>query len=170
MTVDMCLSVAAAYSYAGVEYGRECWYGNVLSSGAAQDTNLADCNTLCPGNALQYCGSGGHLVLYTSRTHPPSTPNPPTQPPFVGDAPYLGCVTEGTSARALAGPSFASDNMTLEACAAFCGSGMKYFGVEYARECEFATYHGLDILWEEELLTTFFWLQVTAETASAPDR
>ena len=36
--------------------------------------------------------------------------------------------------RALSGATFASDDMTLEACQTFC-SAFTYFGVEYAREC-----------------------------------
>jgi hypothetical protein len=39
--------------------------------------------------------------------------------------------------RALSSATYADDSMTLEVCEAFC-TGYIYFGVEYARECEFA--------------------------------
>ena len=58
----------------------------------------------------------------------------PAQPPTVDNFNWYGCRTEGTGSRALAGATFASDTMTLQACRAFC-SAYTYFGVEYAREC-----------------------------------
>jgi hypothetical protein len=47
MTVEECLAYAAAYNYAGIEYGRECWYGNSLDSGAIEASTDAPCSFLC---------------------------------------------------------------------------------------------------------------------------
>lgn len=45
------------------------------------------------------------------------------------------CIVEGTSGRALAAASTASDDMTIGKCIAFCsGKGMQYAGLEYSRE------------------------------------
>ncbi|KAG2002470.1 hypothetical protein CC2G_004661 [Coprinopsis cinerea AmutBmut pab1-1] len=48
-----------------------------------------------------------------------------------------GCVTEGTTGRALTGPTYASgDDMTIENCIAFCDAqGAIYAGVEFSAEC-----------------------------------
>jgi hypothetical protein len=52
----------------------------------------------------------------------------------VGNYDWYGCRTEATAMRALSAATFASDDMTLEACQAYC-SAYTYFGVEYSREC-----------------------------------
>jgi hypothetical protein len=43
-------------------------------------------------------------------------------------------VTEATGVRALGAETLASDELTLEACAEFCGA-YQFFGAEYGREC-----------------------------------
>jgi hypothetical protein len=52
----------------------------------------------------------------------------------VGNYDWYGCRTEGTAMRALSAATFASDDMTLDACQSYC-SAYTYFGVEYSREC-----------------------------------
>jgi len=47
---------------------------------------------------------------------------------------YVGCWAEPSNARALATVSYASDSMTLEYCAGYCGGVYEYWGVEYGRE------------------------------------
>ena len=45
------------------------------------------------------------------------------------------CVKEGSTGRALAGASYASDDMTIGKCLVFCeGKSMQYAGIEYGRE------------------------------------
>jgi hypothetical protein len=51
------------YTYAAVQYGRECFYGDTLAAGSVEQP-LGECNFLCPGNPLEYCGAGGRLLLY----------------------------------------------------------------------------------------------------------
>ncbi|KAI0485076.1 hypothetical protein GGR56DRAFT_681157 [Xylariaceae sp. FL0804] len=52
---------------------------------------------------------------------------------------YAGCASDnqnGTGTRALTGPSTSTANMTIAACAAYCGAqGYPLAGVEYASEC-----------------------------------
>jgi hypothetical protein len=68
MTVEICISTCAGYTYAGVEYGRECYCGNSFNAGSvvAPGRN-ADCNMVCPGNNMEFCGAGNRLSVYKLR-------------------------------------------------------------------------------------------------------
>ncbi|KAG0129679.1 hypothetical protein HOY82DRAFT_586064 [Tuber indicum] len=66
MTVDTCLGICNSYEYAGLEYGRECWCGNTLASGAVPAPQT-ECRMKCAGNALEYCGAGNRLSLYKKK-------------------------------------------------------------------------------------------------------
>jgi len=55
---------------------------------------------------------------------------------------FKGCWTESFDNRALSSKTAASDEMTLDSCAAFC-KGFEMFGVEYSRECKFHVYLSL---------------------------
>ncbi|OCF56894.1 hypothetical protein L486_05749 [Kwoniella mangroviensis CBS 10435] len=156
--VANCTAACAGYTYAGVEYGQECYCGNTFGVGSVA-APLTDCNMVCAGNSSEYCGAGNRLNVYalnsattstssgasasasisvstsTSATSSASaTPTGPVQPLTVGSYKFVDCHTEATNARALTGKTVASDDMTLDNCAAAC-SGFLYFGVEYAREC-----------------------------------
>ncbi|TAQ83468.1 hypothetical protein B7494_g8209 [Chlorociboria aeruginascens] len=156
-------SAAANYIYAGVEYGGECWCGNVFSAGAVPAP-------ITDSNATEYCGAGNRLNVYklnsalqpnssvssstlntSASTISPTSTNTsmpvsitsytatPTQsgPAIkyqVGNWAFQGCFTEATTGRALQVSTFANDSMTLELCSAFC-AGNSMFGVEYGREC-----------------------------------
>lgn len=65
MTVEKCATACAAYKYFGLEYGRECWCGNVLNitpnGGPAPQ---GDCSFACKGNPAQKCGAGNRLDSY----------------------------------------------------------------------------------------------------------
>ncbi|KAJ4297155.1 hypothetical protein N0V88_004073 [Collariella sp. IMI 366227] len=146
MTVAKCTAAcrAANYVLAGVEYGGECYCGNKISNGATPATS--GCDMTCNGNSGEFCGGGNRLNVYnfeggynptaTSSAGPGPTGEPagPSQPEVVDNYDWYGCRTEATAGRALAAATFASDDMTLEACRAYC-SAYTFFGVEYAREC-----------------------------------
>ncbi|KAH0528699.1 hypothetical protein TsFJ059_003525 [Trichoderma semiorbis] len=145
MTVAACTSgcKAAGYTFAGVEYGGECYCGKSISNGALPATS--GCTMTCNGNQTEYCGGPGHLNIYglnavrdgtgtTSAAQPAQTGACPGQPAVVSKYNWYGCYTEGTNSRALAAKTYADDAMTLESCATFC-VGYTYFGVEYSREC-----------------------------------
>jgi hypothetical protein len=140
MTVEKCISLCHGYTYVGVEYGRECYCGNSFESGTTAPDS--DCSFTCPGNAFEFCGAGDRLTVYslqaagsgtTASTSATATPTP-TAKARVGRYRYVGCQTDDVNARVLNGPSAASDDMTLERCAAFC-RGSRYWGTEYGREC-----------------------------------
>ena len=64
MTVEYCLSNCYMYAYAGLEYGRECWCGNQLGTGASQASKESDCGMTCPGNSTELCGNGNRMTVY----------------------------------------------------------------------------------------------------------
>lgn len=148
MTPDTCAANCRGYSYFGVEYGRECYCGNILAAGSVLATNGdSECNVPCMGNTTEFCGAGGRLSLYrlngtvvstpSSTTTAPGTSSTPTGPAnkaTVGSYNYYGCQTESTTGRALSAATFAYNTMTIESCMANC-AGYIYFGVEYGREC-----------------------------------
>jgi hypothetical protein len=57
------MSDCSAYSHFGVEYGGECYCGDVINTGSVL-TTLSDCSFICPGNAYEYCGAGNRLEMY----------------------------------------------------------------------------------------------------------
>ncbi|GKT41139.1 WSC domain-containing protein [Colletotrichum spaethianum] len=151
-TVSQCIGVCSAgrYTYAGLEYGGECWCGNVLAN-TSISAKAAECSMPCADNSTEYCGGSSRLNLYklegdlpatTSSSAVPtgtetSTAPTATVPPTnerVGDWLSHGCYTEGEGVRALPARMYANDSLTLEVCGAFC-QGTKYFGTEYGREC-----------------------------------
>jgi WSC domain len=133
MTLEMCAQNCAGYNFFGTEYADECYCGYTLSTSLkAPET---DCTSYCSGNPSEICGTNNRLSVYQNSVYAPPPP-PPTHVPQVGGYTWQGCYTEATAQRALTGPSFAG-TMTVEACQAFC-TGYSYFGVEYARECEFS--------------------------------
>ncbi|KAL0939012.1 uncharacterized protein CTRU02_205623 [Colletotrichum truncatum] len=68
MTVPICLSFCSngtdkEYKYAGVEYSRECWCSQKLSSLATKLDDSA-CDTPCDGNKNVACGGALKLNVY----------------------------------------------------------------------------------------------------------
>lgn len=66
MTVEGCEQECAAqsYTFAGVEYGNECWCGNTIPPTTA---SASDCNMSCKGNSAEMCGAGGRFNVYQKR-------------------------------------------------------------------------------------------------------
>ena len=63
MTVEKCASVCDGYDLFGVEYGRECYCGNILMDGSVQAPS-SECGKTCPGNKAEKCGGGNRLNIY----------------------------------------------------------------------------------------------------------
>ncbi|PNS14683.1 hypothetical protein CAC42_1705 [Sphaceloma murrayae] len=69
-SVDFCYDqvVKGGWTYFGVEYGGECYAGNVLAVGSklveGMDPTTTGCNMLCAGNGTQYCGGPNRLSMY----------------------------------------------------------------------------------------------------------
>ncbi|KAG7138088.1 WSC domain-containing protein like [Verticillium longisporum] len=137
MTVEKCLAKAAGYAYAGVEFGKECWYSNTIDGGYS--VALSACNMPCPGAPdKQLCGAGNRMLMYKL---PGNTVPQPTQPAMIVVGTrvayrwyYVECRTDGSANRSLTGAQYSQANMTLHECANLC-LGFDYFGAEFGKEC-----------------------------------
>lgn len=138
MTVEKCLAKAAGYAYAGVEFGKECWYSNTIDGGYS--VALSACNMPCPGAPdKQLCGAGNRMLMYKL---PGNTVPQPTQPAMIVVGTrvayrwyYVECRTDGSANRSLTGAQYSQANMTLHECANLC-LGFDYFGAEFGKECK----------------------------------
>ena len=145
--LDFCASYCSAYTYFGTEYAGECWCGNTIM-GPNTMTDEAECNMLCNGNQLQYCGAGNRLSLYAKDGSgvpdpPPTTAAPttaatdivvPTGLPVGWD--YYGCYIDGVNGRILSHQEPDSDTLTNAACAQACaGLGYKISGTQFFSQC-----------------------------------
>ncbi|KAK4168342.1 WSC domain-containing protein, partial [Cladorrhinum sp. PSN259] len=128
MTVETCTQFCAdrGFRLAGVEYGRECFCGDVLSDGNGPAAS-EDCSFPCAGDPLQKCGAGNRLNLYSIETAP--IKGPANLPGITS----LGCYVD-TAARVFPYQIIGTDDMTAAKCAANC-AGYPYFGTQYSREC-----------------------------------
>lgn len=53
------------YVYFGLEYGRECYCGNQIASGATlAPGGESDCNTPCSGDDNEDCGAGNRINIW----------------------------------------------------------------------------------------------------------
>ncbi|KAK0104489.1 hypothetical protein ONS95_004777 [Cadophora gregata] len=66
--VETCGAACVGYNFFGVEYGQECYCGNVIRSGSiaqeSADPKVNGCSIVCAANPLEYCGGGGRLNIY----------------------------------------------------------------------------------------------------------
>ncbi|KAI9785690.1 MAG: hypothetical protein M1839_008707 [Geoglossum umbratile] len=152
MTIEMCAARCAAFTWFGAEYGRECYCGDSLNTGSALAATQSDCNMVCPGNTLEFCGAGNRLQMYkaapssststttntaattSTSTTSSATPTGPIVVPGNVNFTFIGCYTEAKNTRALSQRTYANDSMTVPSCLSFCSS-YTYAGLEYAREC-----------------------------------
>ncbi|KAK4194711.1 hypothetical protein QBC40DRAFT_290276 [Triangularia verruculosa] len=129
MTVATCLALGTGFTYVGLQYGRECFWGNTLDPGSLEDS-LSACNMPCGGDASTICGAGSRLTLYIRKDDAPS--------PYVdsvGGYDLVGCYAAPPTGRALS-LSYADDDMTPSMCAGVAATASAtYFGLEYGREC-----------------------------------
>ncbi|KAF8346392.1 hypothetical protein F5887DRAFT_1073579 [Amanita rubescens] len=62
-----CMNQCAAFGYpvAGVEYGQECYCGDLSDASLSTFVPESQCNMACTGDPIHYCGAGNRLTLYT---------------------------------------------------------------------------------------------------------
>ncbi|KAK0718950.1 WSC domain-containing protein [Apiosordaria backusii] len=63
MTVEACAAICEDFNFFGVEFGRECFCGNVLGGEIAPES---DCTYRCAGASNQLCGAVDRLNLYAA--------------------------------------------------------------------------------------------------------
>jgi hypothetical protein len=61
MTVEKCLDSAQSWRYAGLEFGGECFWGDVLYR--EEPVSQDDCKMACAGDSLESCGDGNRIEL-----------------------------------------------------------------------------------------------------------
>ncbi|WVQ94260.1 hypothetical protein IAU59_001339 [Kwoniella sp. CBS 9459] len=145
MTYTKCLNFCSAggFSIAAVEFGRECFCGNILTNGAALSKTSSQCNMNCGGSTLTktaVCGGSNALNLFVVPSGIASLNSDLTSSvatlPTGWAATSPACISEASSGRALAADSFSADNMTISMCVSYCDvKGYGYAGLEYGREC-----------------------------------
>jgi hypothetical protein len=69
LTAELCASACAAYTYFGLEFGKECFCGNDYTGSPASP---ADCTVRCDGNSAQLCGGRDRISVYTVGGAPPA--------------------------------------------------------------------------------------------------
>lgn len=136
LTNALCQSTCQSLGYvlAGTEYSGECYCGNYVSSTTAPATS--GCDMACHGDAAENCGGSDRLNLYGFKGATAVVAPVPESKEKVDGFTYKGCYVDSRDARVLSGAELATDDLTLEKCAAFCDdAGFKVFGTEYGREC-----------------------------------
>ena len=71
MTNAKCAEFCSDYSFFGTEYGRECWCGDEMEIEGVEhgkgEVAAGECDMLCSGSVLEYCGAGKRLSLYKKK-------------------------------------------------------------------------------------------------------
>ncbi|XP_063002696.1 sialate:O-sulfotransferase 1 [Elgaria multicarinata webbii] len=135
MTVSHCQEACAerAYSYAGLEYGAECYCGNKLPVAVAKQE---ECNNECKGEKGTICGGINRLSVYR------------VEEPWAGSKRrrsiiYRGCFRAPENITNTLPASFIHSNLTAEMCSEFCSK--KEFPLAVIRgpecHCGFPTVH-----------------------------
>ncbi|KUJ17722.1 FAD/NAD(P)-binding domain-containing protein [Mollisia scopiformis] len=63
MTIQYCAGNCTGYTYFGVEYSTECYYGNILTFGSFTTVDER-CKMVCGGDLNQLCGGSNGLTLF----------------------------------------------------------------------------------------------------------
>lgn len=135
MTAQSCEAFCYGYKYFGVEWGQECYCGDTINAGSVP-ANASQCDMSCTGYEWEVCGGSDRLNMYQMNATLYKPPPVPTAYP--GDTLFasIGCYTEATNQRALSAKTYSdAENMTAQACEAFCGTTYGYFGVEWSQQC-----------------------------------
>eukprot|EP01059_Diplonema_ambulator_P016847 TRINITY_DN28820_c0_g1_i1.p1 TRINITY_DN28820_c0_g1~~TRINITY_DN28820_c0_g1_i1.p1 ORF type:complete len:2516 (+),score=639.61 TRINITY_DN28820_c0_g1_i1:711-7550(+) len=123
-TVEDCNAVCHhnGYDYYGVQYGSQCFCGNVTGFMASPRTSIDKCDNTCPGNSSEICGGGWKNSIY-------SFVGVPAEPTTY----YAGCWETSTKFTS----RFATNTKnSLPECARACAhGGYKYVGLTNANAC-----------------------------------
>ncbi|KAK0638658.1 hypothetical protein B0T16DRAFT_228203 [Cercophora newfieldiana] len=124
-------------------------HGGALGGTCVAFSDAASCSSITTSSAVSSLSSTALVSSSTLLSSPTVTSSSavvssttssvtasptPAKKSVVGGYAFAGCWTEGTGTRALSGPAFAYDGMTLETCMTNC-TGFDLWGTEYGREC-----------------------------------
>ncbi|XP_053131395.1 WSC domain-containing protein 1 [Hemicordylus capensis] len=112
MTISHCQEACAerAYTYAGLEYGAECYCGNRLPLTMAKQE---ECNNECKGEKGTICGGVNRLSVY--RVEEPRAASKRRQ-----NIIYRGCFRVPENLTNTLPASLIHSNLTVEMCSEFC--------------------------------------------------
>ncbi|GKT47811.1 WSC domain-containing protein [Colletotrichum spaethianum] len=131
MSQEKCIEFCdgKGYSFAGVEWGRECFCGYALPKSALKALE-GDCSKPCTGNRDEVCGDGGRINIFWNGD---AAPEILAQS---GDFNSIGCYSDTPSARALTTGISLSGGVRVSDCTTACAAqGYQFAGVEFGREC-----------------------------------
>ncbi|KAG6937738.1 WSC domain containing 1 [Chelydra serpentina] len=112
MTVSHCQEACAerAYTYAGLEYGAECYCGNKLPVTIARQE---ECNNECKGEKGSICGGVNRLSVYRVEELRAGTKRR-------RNVIYRGCFRAPENLTVTFSASLIQSNLTVEMCSEFC--------------------------------------------------
>ena len=68
-SIETCIKSCSGFTYAGIEYGGQCYCGNTVASNRMPIAGvLGNCNMPCNNNSTEICGGPNALSLYTKCT------------------------------------------------------------------------------------------------------
>ncbi|KAM0227843.1 hypothetical protein ACHAPO_011220 [Fusarium lateritium] len=117
-TPDKCKAACAdgGFTYAGVEFGSQCFCGSSLQRELVQST---DCTMNCPGDASIKCGGINAIQIFS------------TIPTWLN----LGCYSDATLSRTLSKSINVAGNTNKKCQSACADAGYKYAGTEFGNQC-----------------------------------
>ncbi|KAF9890518.1 hypothetical protein FE257_005923 [Aspergillus nanangensis] len=118
-TVEACQAACAAagFTFAGMEYGTQCFCGTAIQNGATFGS--LGCTTPCAADPAEICGGSEAISMYA----------------VVPIWQSVGCYSDNTKARTLS-KSYNIAGNTVEKCQQACkDGGYVYAGMEYGTQC-----------------------------------
>ncbi|KAM0436912.1 hypothetical protein ACHAPT_002625 [Fusarium lateritium] len=124
MTVTKCLNACSdqGFPLAGIEYGGECYCGNVLANDTAK-ADILDCSMPCNGDILFKCGGPSRLSVFVStdlQSLQPCGWKPPSNPQSSSSA--LPSVVSTVSSSSVVSSSVVSSSSSSSSSAAASSS------------------------------------------------
>ncbi|WYZ45750.1 hypothetical protein EsH8_VIII_001066 [Colletotrichum jinshuiense] len=134
MTEGFCITFCQSkgFPFAGVEWASECYCDYSLGSIATKQPD-SDCNFGCTGNALEACGAGNRLSVFTTTVTAAAAP---VVNPGPANWTALGCFNDNIPGRILGCRYGYGVAMSVLQFTNTCkAAGFTYAGVEYSSEC-----------------------------------
>ncbi|XP_006016173.1 WSC domain-containing protein 1 [Alligator sinensis] len=127
MTVSHCQEACAerAYTYAGLEYGAECYCGNKLPANMAKPE---ECNNECKGEKGSICGGVNRLSVYRVEELRAGAKQR-------RNVIYRGCFKAPENLTDTFPASLIQSNLTVEMCSEFCSKKEFPLAVVSGPEC-----------------------------------
>jgi len=147
LTPSKCVAACSAMglTYAGVEYGSECWCSNTAPpawTGAQSTSDRAifgkydDCSMACSGATGLACGAGNRISIYSNGGAQVANSGTATTTTLSNGYVYQGCAADQyPTGRVLRTEITVSGNSPLVCSNACATLGYVYAGVEFGTQC-----------------------------------